>query len=269
MLANYKTLQLEISTLRLNHLLDRLNSALPFSLEKQHSSLAASNLTPIHLPDCPSVPDGLCALQISSTITIIFQVFITWLLVVTTKFPLLCLQFREFFTSLCTSKCTMLNFLDGQIFADVNHTHNENYTAETILRKNPELMAGGRWKPQRCRSRHKVAVIVPYRSTSRFFPLFWAVAKHSTLTLIICVYLFNCSSDPYAENYWHIFWFKSNLTDDATKLVGFLRDRANHLMVLMAHLHPVLQRQLIDYRVFVVEQVSHFPSIMSGSALRI
>ena len=28
-------------------------------------------------------------------------------------------------------------------------------------------------------------------------------------------------------------------------------------MVLMAHLHPVLQRQQINYRIFVVEQVRY------------
>lgn len=35
------------------------------------------------------------------------------------------------------------------------------------------------------------------------------------------------------------------------------RDRLVHLVTLLAHLHPVLQRQQLDYRVFVVEQVSH------------
>ncbi len=33
------------------------------------------------------------------------------------------------------------------------------------------------------------------------------------------------------------------------------RDRKQHLLVLLAHLHPVLQRQLISYQIFVVEQV--------------
>lgn len=33
------------------------------------------------------------------------------------------------------------------------------------------------------------------------------------------------------------------------------RDREHHLLVLLAHLHPLLQRQQLYYRIFVVEQV--------------
>lgn len=32
------------------------------------------------------------------------------------------------------------------------------------------------------------------------------------------------------------------------------RDRVNHLAVLLHHLHPILQRQQVDYTIFVVEQ---------------
>ena len=34
------------------------------------------------------------------------------------------------------------------------------------------------------------------------------------------------------------------------------RDRELHLRSLMLHIHPILQRQLLEYRIFVVEQVS-------------
>ena len=34
------------------------------------------------------------------------------------------------------------------------------------------------------------------------------------------------------------------------------RDRASHLSALLSYLHPLLQRQLLEYRIFVVEQVS-------------
>lgn len=33
------------------------------------------------------------------------------------------------------------------------------------------------------------------------------------------------------------------------------RDRASHLLTLLHHLHPILQRQLLHYKIFVVEQV--------------
>ena len=36
------------------------------------------------------------------------------------------------------------------------------------------------------------------------------------------------------------------------------RDRMEHLLVLLSHLHPMLQRQQLDYHVYVVEQVSGF-----------
>lgn len=33
------------------------------------------------------------------------------------------------------------------------------------------------------------------------------------------------------------------------------RDREMHLAILLSHLHPILQRQQLDYRIVVVEQV--------------
>lgn len=33
------------------------------------------------------------------------------------------------------------------------------------------------------------------------------------------------------------------------------RDREAHLRAFLAHTHPILQRQLLEYRIFVVEQV--------------
>ena len=34
------------------------------------------------------------------------------------------------------------------------------------------------------------------------------------------------------------------------------RDREAHLKVFLAHMHPILQRQLIEYQIFVIEQVT-------------
>ena len=35
------------------------------------------------------------------------------------------------------------------------------------------------------------------------------------------------------------------------------RDRHHQLLVLLAHLHPILQKQQLDYRIFVIEQVQN------------
>ena len=32
------------------------------------------------------------------------------------------------------------------------------------------------------------------------------------------------------------------------------RDRADHLQIFLHHLHPILQRQQLEYRIFVIEQ---------------
>ena len=41
-----------------------------------------------------------------------------------------------------------------------------------------------------------------------------------------------------------------------TKLAVIIayRDRAEHLKIFLHHMHPIFQRQLIDYRIFVIEQ---------------
>ena len=36
----------------------------------------------------------------------------------------------------------------------------------------------------------------------------------------------------------------------------FFRDRKEHLHALLHHLHPLLQRQQLDYQIFVIEQAS-------------
>ena len=57
-------------------------------------------------------------------------------------------------------------------------------------------MLGGSWRPSNCTSRHRIAVVVPYRH------------------------------------------------------------REQHLSVFVHHMHPFLQRQMLDYTIYVVEQVS-------------
>lgn len=41
-------------------------------------------------------------------------------------------------------------------------------------------------------------------------------------------------------------------------IVAF-RDRAEHLKIFLHHMHPILQRQLLDYRIFVIEQAPGQP----------
>ena len=42
---------------------------------------------------------------------------------------------------------------------------------------------------------------------------------------------------------------------DRVAIVIPFRDRQTHLNILLKYLHPLLQRQKIEYRIFVVEQV--------------
>jgi beta-1,4-galactosyltransferase 1 len=63
---------------------------------------------------------------------------------------------------------------------------------------NTEIQPGGRWKPNYCLARHRVAIIIPYR------------------------------------------------------------DRLNHLRILLSYLHEILQRQELDYQIFVSEQVFRY-----------
>ena len=39
-------------------------------------------------------------------------------------------------------------------------------------------------------------------------------------------------------------------------IVAF-RDREQHLGIFLRHFHPFLLRQLLDYRVFIIQMVSH------------
>jgi len=41
------------------------------------------------------------------------------------------------------------------------------------------------------------------------------------------------------------------------------RDRRHHLNILLSHLHPMLQRQQLDYRIYVVEQVRALSAVVS------
>ncbi len=69
-------------------------------------------------------------------------------------------------------------------------------TFDELRMEHLELLKGGRWHPQSCVARDRVAIIIPYR------------------------------------------------------------DRDEHLRIFLAHIHPFLQKQLIDYTIFIVEQVS-------------
>ncbi|KAI0216085.1 Beta-1,4-N-acetylgalactosaminyltransferase bre-4 [Lamellibrachia satsuma] len=75
----------------------------------------------------------------------------------------------------------------------------------TLAVNHPELSAGGRWKPDGCVARQRVAVVIPFR------------------------------------------------------------DRDEHLRILLQNLHPVLQRQQLEYQIFVVEQA--FPHIFNKASL--
>lgn len=41
-----------------------------------------------------------------------------------------------------------------------------------------------------------------------------------------------------------------------TAIIIPFRDREEHLRIFLHHIHPFLQRQELDYRIFIVEQVS-------------
>ncbi|XP_046571681.1 beta-1,4-N-acetylgalactosaminyltransferase bre-4-like [Haliotis rubra] len=69
----------------------------------------------------------------------------------------------------------------------------EPVSFEEIERHHPTMTPGGRFQPLDCKSRHRVAIVVPYR------------------------------------------------------------DREQHLKVLLNNLHPILERQQLDYAIYVVE----------------
>jgi hypothetical protein len=70
----------------------------------------------------------------------------------------------------------------------------ENESFENIEKMFPQIEIGGRFRPQECIARHKVAIIIPYR------------------------------------------------------------DREEHLKIFLRNIHPMLERQQLDYGIYVVEQ---------------
>ena len=42
------------------------------------------------------------------------------------------------------------------------------------------------------------------------------------------------------------------------------RDREQHLMDFMIHTHPILQRQLVEYQIFLIEQVTNVHGILTN-----
>ena len=53
---------------------------------------------------------------------------------------------------------------------------------------------------------------------------------------------------------WHPKWC---IARQKIAIIVPFRDRQSHLSIFLSHIHPCLQRQLIDYTVFVVEQVAY------------
>ncbi|XP_055347600.1 beta-1,4-galactosyltransferase 3-like isoform X2 [Paramacrobiotus metropolitanus] len=74
------------------------------------------------------------------------------------------------------------------------HASTDTVTEQQIVTANPRVQPGGAYQPVECRSRRRVAVIIPYR------------------------------------------------------------DRKEHLDIFLNNIHPFLQKQQLDYRVFLVEQ---------------
>ncbi len=53
-----------------------------------------------------------------------------------------------------------------------------------------------------------------------------------------------------------------------SKPLFLYRDRADHLQIFLHHLHPILQRQQLEYRIFVIEQ-SREESFNRGTLLNV
>lgn len=73
-------------------------------------------------------------------------------------------------------------------------TYKKTLSFDKIAKLNPLLKRGGRYKPLECLSRHRVAIVIPYRN------------------------------------------------------------REQHLKILLHNLHPMLQRQQLDYGIYVIEE---------------
>ncbi|KAI0212444.1 Beta-1,4-N-acetylgalactosaminyltransferase bre-4 [Lamellibrachia satsuma] len=70
----------------------------------------------------------------------------------------------------------------------------QNVPLKKLEESHPEVLPGGQWRPLGCISRHRVAIIIPYR------------------------------------------------------------DREEHLRIFLNHMHPFLQKQQLDYGIYIVEQ---------------
>ncbi len=61
------------------------------------------------------------------------------------------------------------------IAVGLRNVSREDVTLETVeneLKNTPGLVIGGSYRPKDCQSRHKVAIVVPYRDRSRQLPIF-------------------------------------------------------------------------------------------------
>ena len=77
----------------------------------------------------------------------------------------------------------------------------QNVPLKKLEESHPEVLPGGQWRPLGCISRHRVAIIIPYR------------------------------------------------------------DREEHLRIFLNHMHPFLQKQQLDYGIYIVEQVSNTQNV--------
>ena len=77
----------------------------------------------------------------------------------------------------------------------------QNVPLKKLEESHPEVLPGGQWRPLGCISRHRVAIIIPYR------------------------------------------------------------DREEHLRIFLNHMHPFLQKQQLDYSIYIVEQVSNTQNV--------
>jgi beta-1,4-galactosyltransferase 1 len=94
-----------------------------------------------------------------------------------------------------------VGFVDVTSDLDVNSTDDSNYTLRMVLQPLEGIsLFGGRWLPDWCVARQRIAVIVPFK------------------------------------------------------------DREHHLDLFLRQVRPLLERQLLDYTIFVVEQVDSINS---------
>ena len=80
------------------------------------------------------------------------------------------------------------------------------------------------------------------------------------------------TNDSKTENYTEVepggHWKPAGCySRDRVAIVIPFRDRQTHLNILLKYLHPLLQRQQIEYRIFVVEQVRDSISKKSAGLL--